>query len=122
MNDRSNGNFHIPAQLSNSEGVNGLLENLKGGIGKQSKLKTGATVITAIQGLTLTSREPIDAFTVGGAKITEANYILCYTLNGNKLYCSAEDLPKGVAIEMVVNSGREAAERGYYADIERILE
>lgn len=120
--DSSGGNFHIPAQLNSTEGVNGLFENLGGHIdGKQSKLKTGATVITAVQGLTLTTREPIDAFTVGGAKLTQADYILCYTRNGQKLYCYAEDLDAGTNIEMVVNSPREAAKNGYYADLNKIL-
>lgn len=119
--DSSGGNFHIPPQLNGSEGINGLLENLDGGEGKQAKLKTGATVITAVQGLTITTKEPINAFTVGGAKIAEADYVLCYNRDGKKLYCYAEDLDTGTNIEYVANSTKEAAEQGYYADLDKIL-
>lgn len=62
-------------------------------------------------------------FGVGGAKVDEANFVICYNVNGNPLYTYAYNRDKlpvihpGVSVKEVLTSPKEAAKRGYYFDL-----
>ena len=64
------------------------------------------------------------SFAVGGAKITEADYVLCYEYNGNKYYTyienrkDVESLPQINKNKLrILQSAREAALEGYTFDM-----
>lgn len=60
-------------------------------------------------------------FGLGGSKIDDAQFCICYRYNGQKLYTWAdkreEVLARGSSIEKVTTSPEEAARSGYYFDI-----
>lgn len=66
------------------------------------------------------SRYDTVTFGIGGAKVDDAEFCICYKKNGEKLYTHAynrDKLPSGVTIDRIVTSPREAAKVGYWYDI-----
>lgn len=59
-------------------------------------------------------------FGIGGAKVDDAQFCICYSRGGQKLYTWADNrdsLPAGTRIERVTTTAKEAAEAGYFFDI-----
>ena len=58
---------------------------------------------------------------IGGAKIDEANFVVCYEKNGQKMYAMAKyrnDITSGgIKILKVLESPQKAAEEGYWFDL-----
>lgn len=58
---------------------------------------------------------------VGGAKVDEAEFCICYLKNGKKFYTYAYNRPKieamGISILEIVTSPKAACDRGYYFDL-----
>lgn len=82
------------------------------------------TVLTYICREDLSTVYDVVTFGIGGSKIDESVYCICYTkLNGDKCYTYADnrdDLDSSISVENVVNSPEDAAKLGYYYDVDFI--
>ncbi len=97
--------YYIPAEMSEWSSSNSI---------------ESPTVITYVSTESGTIKYDVVSFGIGGAKIDDANFVVCYKRNGEKLYAWASDRDKlsGVSIVEVLTSAEEAASKGYYFDVE----
>ncbi|MEQ7052184.1 hypothetical protein ABN764_16135 [Paenibacillaceae sp. P-4] len=106
--------FYIPSQLTTFSGVNPI---------------EGPSLLVLVQNVTLTTSKPISGFSIAGSKIDRARMVLGYTRNGMKYYAFADKAPvstevdpvKGIVIENIYSTAKEAALAGYYFDTETEL-
>lgn len=77
------------------------------------------SVLTYMSNPTQHTQYETVTFGIGGAKVDDAQFCICYTKNGEKLYTWADNRDKliGVKIERVTTTPKEAAEAGYFFDI-----
>ena len=81
------------------------------------------TVLTYITRSDGRSWYETSTFGIGGAKIKDAEFCICYTRDGRKLYTysSNRDIvvdKYGVTIEVITPNAKDAAKRGYFYDLE----
>lgn len=99
--------YYIPAEMSEWSSSNSV---------------ESPTILTYVSTEGGTIKYDIVSFGIGGSKIDNANFVVCYKRNGNKLYAWATDrdalgLSKDSVLE-VLTSAEEAAMKGYYFDVE----
>ena len=97
------GNFYLPSELTTNSRVNAI---------------DGPTVITLLQGVDISTVEPIDTYSITGNKLNTARSVVTYVRNGIKYYSYHDKAPAGVTIIQPYSSMYEAAINGYMADIQ----
>lgn len=120
-------NSVINAELQN----NGSLKNVyipvtATTVGEANNSIDSISVIAFINGVKINTTTKLNAFSIGGAKIDKNRMIACYTRNGKKQYCFTDLIPSSVAdpsrieewADYVVPTMQDAAELGYYCDLE----
>ncbi|QMV40499.1 hypothetical protein [Cohnella cholangitidis] len=96
--------FYIPSQLTKNSGVNPI---------------EGPSFLVLVQGVNLTTSRPISGFSVSGTKIVGARMVIGYKPGGVPLYAYADKVDEGtVTVVDLFTSIEEAAEAGYYMDLE----
>lgn len=95
--------FYIPTQMNSISGANAI---------------TGPSFIILVQNLDLTTVRPISGFSISGSKLANARMIAGYLRNGEKYYCYADKAPDNVTMIDLFSSANDAAEAGYYCDME----
>lgn len=97
--------FYVPDKLTDVSGVNPI---------------KGPSLLVLVQGLDFTTPRKISGFSISGARIDNARMVIAYQRNGINYYSFADKMPPGVDIENVYSSVKDAAEAGYYADVQYI--
>lgn len=95
--------FFIPSGATKLSGAN-MLE--------------GPSVLAIVQNVQINTTRPISGFSIGGGKVTAARYIVGYTRVGVKYYAYADQIPAATVVEGIYSSPKEAAESGYFPDLE----
>lgn len=109
---RTDKQFYIPASMSDWTQANPI---------------TTPSVLTYVSNPNAINKYSVTTFGIGGAKIDDAQFIICYKVNGNMLYSWADDrelveqfyADKGmtISIDMIVSTRERASENGYYYDV-----
>lgn len=97
------GNFYLPAELTTNSRVNAI---------------DGPTVITLLQGVDISTVEPIDTYSITGNKLNTARSVVTYVRDGIKYYSYHDKAPADMTIIQPYSSMYEAAINGYMADIQ----
>lgn len=109
---KSDKQFYIPASMSDWTQTNPI---------------STPSVLTYMSNPYGTNKYSVSTFGIGGAKIDNAQFLICYNMNGSKLYSWADDreevekfyADKGVtiSIDMITSTRERASENGYYYDV-----
>lgn len=75
----------------------------------------GPSALVFLNNATYASNYSIDAVNVGGYRAQQRQYIVCFTMGGQKFYCYAKQLPDTDRhfIDTYVSTMREACDMGY---------
>lgn len=78
----------------------------------------GTTVLAFIDGWDYATRKPISTFSVGGAAVDNARVIAGYRKGSVKYYAYTDLVPTSITVIETFSTPTEAAEAGYYCDLE----
>jgi hypothetical protein len=101
--------FSLPLQLSSYSGNNPI---------------QGPSLIIFAQDVDLRTSRPISGFSISGTRVEKARVVVGYIRNGIKYYCYADKAPDKSKIDGdgevsdVFSSINDAAQAGYYCDLE----
>ena len=95
-------------------------------VGEANNNVDSISVIAFVNGVKFTTSTTLNAFSIGGSEIHTTRMVACYIRNGKKYYCYTDLVPKEIAdpsrieewADYVVPSIDDAAELGYYCDLE----
>lgn len=75
----------------------------------------GPSALVFLNNATYASKYKVDAVNVGGYRAQQRQYIVCFTMNGQKYYCYSKQLPESDRhfIDTYVSTMKEACDSGY---------
>lgn len=111
LSNRALKTVNIPVETTTVGSVSNNIENV--------------SVIALINNVDFNTTSKLNAFSIGGAEVSQTRVVACYQRNGPK-YCYVDLIPSSVTggvdpnrwAEVLVTSIDEAAARGYLPDIE----
>lgn len=103
--DKAKGSFYLPTEITAINTTNPI---------------DGITVLAYMDAIDVGRGYNSNVFSIGGSRIDRAVYYAGYTSNGWKCYRRADKLTDDITVQAIFNNSVEAAEAGYYFDLNSI--